>query len=120
MKKIQSVRGMKDVLPSDCKIYSGLENLLSSSASQFGYREIRTPILEDSELLLIGEGSKLFNNNSFYLNDKFGFKSINFYTETDVQICKCGLKNQIINYEVPKMITKKYGIFEKFFNFFDK
>ena len=80
----------------------------------------REYILEDSELLLIGEGSKLFNNNSFYLNDKFGFKSINFYTETDVQICKCGLKNQIINYEVPKMITKKYGIFEKFFNFFDK
>ena len=47
--------------------------------------------LKDTDLFLIGEGSKLFNNNSFYLNDKFGFKSINFYNETDVQICKCGL-----------------------------
>ena len=35
--------------------------------------------LSDTELFLIGEGSILFNNNSFYLNDNFNFKSINFY-----------------------------------------
>ena len=75
---------------------------------------------EDAELLLIGDGSKLFENNTFYLNDKFGLKSINIYNETDVQICKCGLKNHFANYESPKIISKKPGIFEKFFNFFDK
>ena len=77
-------------------------------------------IIEDAELFLIGEGSKLFNNNSFYLNDRFAFKSINFYSDTDVQICKCGLENKISNYELPKIINKKQGIFEKFFNLFDK
>ena len=75
---------------------------------------------EDAELLLIGDGSKLLENNTFYLNDKFGLKSINIYNETDVQICKCGLKNHFANYESPKIISKKPGIFEKFFNFFDK
>ncbi|OCW75363.1 hypothetical protein AKH19_07180 [Pelagibacteraceae bacterium GOM-A1] len=77
-------------------------------------------VLENSDLFLIGEGSKLFNNNSFYLDDKFGFKSINYYSESDVQICKCGLENHKINYELPKINNKKQGIFEKFFNFFDK
>ncbi len=80
----------------------------------------RKHTLEDTELLLIGEGSKIFNNNSFYLNDKFGFKSINFYNETDVQICKCALDNHIINYDLPRIISKKQGIFERFFNFFSK
>ena len=80
----------------------------------------RKYVLEDTELLLIGEGSKLFNKNSFFLNDRFGFKSINFYSETDVQICKCGLESHIINYEQPKIISKKQGFFEKFFNLFDK
>ena len=80
----------------------------------------RKNILEGSELFLIGEGSKLFNNNSFYLDDRFEFKSINFYNETDIQICKCGVENHIINYNHPKIISKKQGIFEKFFNFFDK
>ena len=71
MKKIQSVRGMKDVLPSDCKIYSGLENLLSSSASQFGYREIRTPILEDSELFIktIGNGTDIVEKEMYTFVD---------------------------------------------------
>ena len=71
MKKIQSVRGMKDVLPSDCKIYSGLENLLSSSASQFGYREIRTPILEDSELFIktIGDGTDIVEKEMYTFVD---------------------------------------------------
>ncbi len=80
----------------------------------------REYILNATELLLIGEGSKIFNNNSFHLNDGFGFKSINFYSETDVQICKCGLKNYLINFELPKNDNKKQGIFEKFFYFFSK
>ena len=80
----------------------------------------RKNVLEGSDLFLIGEGSKLFKNNSFYLDNRFGFKSINYYSESDVQICKCGLENHKIHYELPKIINKKYGIFEKFFNFFDK
>jgi len=54
------------------------------------------------------------------LDDRFGFKSINYYSESDVQICKCGLENHKIHYELPKIINKKSGIFEKFFNFFDR
>ena len=73
--------------------------------------------LEDTELLLIGEGSKIFNNNSFYLNDRFGFKSINFYTETDVQICKCALDNHIINYDLPTIINKKQEFLKDFLIF---
>ena len=80
----------------------------------------RKNVLEGSDLFLIGEGSKLFKNNSFYLDDRFGFKSINYYSESDVQICKCGLENHKINYELPKINNKKQGIFEKFFNFFAK
>lgn len=76
-------------------------------------------ILADTELFLIGGGSKLFNNNSFYLNDRFGFKSINFYSETDFQICNSGLVDHLNNLKLPK-INKKLGFFEKFFNFFSK
>ncbi len=73
---------------------------------------------QDDELFLIGEGSKLFNNNSFYLNDKFEFKKINFLEESDIEICKFGLDYFMKNNEISKNILKKHGIFEKFFNFF--
>ncbi|MDC3043438.1 hypothetical protein OA160_02245 [Candidatus Pelagibacter sp.] len=77
-------------------------------------------ILKDTEIFLIGEGSHLFKDNSFYLNDKFNFKAINFYSETDTSICNCGLINHLNNFELPKIIRKKQGLFEKFFNFFSK
>ncbi len=67
MKKIQSVRGMKDILPSDCKIYRSIENILMSSAIQFGYKEIRTPLLEDSELFIksIGDGTDIVDKEMY-------------------------------------------------------
>ena len=76
--------------------------------------------LKNSDLFLIGDGSKLFNNNSFYLNDKFGFKSLNFYDEKNLQICKSGLLHYLNNQEFTKRTNKKQGLFESFFNFFSK
>ncbi len=74
----------------------------------------------DTELFLIGDGSLIFKENSFYLNDKFEFKSINFYNETDNEICNNGLIYHLENNEISKIINKKQGFFEKFFNYFNK
>ena len=76
--------------------------------------------LNETDLFLIGGGSTLFDNNSFYLNDKFEFKSLNFYSETDKDICYSGLIFHINNYKLSKSINKKLGLFEKFFNFFSE
>ena len=76
--------------------------------------------LDNSELFLIGEGSILFDNNSFYLKDKFKFNSLNFYGEIDKQICHSGLVYYLNNKESSKKNSKKYGLFERFFNYFSK
>ena len=72
------------------------------------------------DLFLIGEGSKIFTNNSFHLNDKFGFKNIKFYNETDTNICHTGSVYYSNANQFPSINNKKTGIFEKFFNFFSK
>jgi len=75
---------------------------------------------KDSELFLIGGGSNIFNNNSFYLNDNFQFKSIKYYEETDIEICSSALKYHLNNIQSREKLNKKTGLFEKFFNFFGK
>ena len=80
----------------------------------------RNPNLNVSSLFLIGGGSLLFNNNTFYLNDKFHFESINFYSEIESQICKSGLVYYLKTHKKPTIINKKQGIFERFFNYFSK
>ena len=59
MKKFQSVRGMKDILPNESRFFRNLENVLISAANQFGFKEIKTPILEDTNLFIksIGDGT---------------------------------------------------------------
>ena len=47
---------------------------------------------QNLNLVLIGRGSKIFNKNSFQIEDKYNFKEINFYEENDFEICKAGLK----------------------------
>ena len=76
--------------------------------------------IKDSELFLVGDGSLIFRNNSFHLNDDLQFKNLNHYIETDNQICNAALVHYLNNYEIPKLINKKQGLFERFFNFFEK
>ena len=46
---------------------------------------------QNLNLVLIGNGSKIFNRNSFQIEDKYNFKEINFYEENDIEICEAGL-----------------------------
>ncbi len=85
-----------------------------------GKPEFKNFDTKDIELFLIGEGSILFGNNSFHLKDKYNLKCINFFAEHDQEICRSGLNYFLNNHQNQKKIIKRYGLFEKFFNFFDK
>ena len=77
---------------------------------------------QDLNLVLIGNGSKIFNRNSFQIEDKYNFKEINFYEENDIEICKAGLmfEKNFINEDPQKLKKnqKKLGFFHRFFNIF--
>jgi len=78
----------------------------------------------NSILVLTGNGSKLLDKNTFYMNDEYNFEEIIFYEEKDIEICLAGLMFEN-NSNDSNLITvqkslKKTGIFEKFFNFFGR
>ncbi len=53
----QAPKGMKDVLPAQSAGWQYVEAVAREVCSLFGYREIRTPVLEHTELFLRGVGS---------------------------------------------------------------
>ena len=71
MKKFQSVRGMKDILPNESRFFRNLENVLISAANQFGFKEIKTPILEDTYLFIksIGDGTDIIEKEMYTFVD---------------------------------------------------
>jgi histidyl-tRNA synthetase len=46
----KAIRGAKDILPGDAGLWQKIEALARRTFSNYGYREIRTPIIEDSGL----------------------------------------------------------------------
>ena len=77
---------------------------------------------QNLNLVLIGNGSKIFNKNSFQLEDKYNFKEINFYEENDHEICEAGLIFKENFEDASQVKLKKHqnklGIFHRFFNIF--
>jgi len=77
---------------------------------------------QNLNLVLIGKGSKIFNKNSFQIEDNYNFNEINFYEENDVEICRAGLifeeNFQKENLQNLKKNQKKLGFFHRFFNIF--
>ncbi len=69
MKKFQSVRGMRDILQIEAKSFRDLENYLISVTNQFGFEEIKTPILEDTNLFIksIGDGNDIVEKEMVYI-----------------------------------------------------
>lgn len=74
MKKIQSIRGMNDLLPEDSPRWQYLEKTVSKLLSGYGYREIRFPILEPTELFKrsIGEVTDIVEKEMYTFDDRNG------------------------------------------------
>ena len=74
MKKIQSVRGMNDLLPQDTPRWQYLERLISSLLSRYCYREIRFPLLESTDLFkrTIGEVTDIVEKEMYTFDDRNG------------------------------------------------
>src|SRR6266705_237314 len=53
---IQAVRGMNDVLPDEAPLWQFFEDEVRVVFAQYGYRNIRTPIVEKTELFVRGVG----------------------------------------------------------------
>ncbi len=53
---LQSVKGMNDVLPADAGRWESLENILREWLAAYGYKPVRTPVLEPTALFRRGIG----------------------------------------------------------------
>ena len=102
-------------------VLARIEEIIKLSLKDINIRKINDKT-ENLNLVLIGNGSKIFNKNSFQLDNKYNFKEINFYEENNHEICEAGLifkeKFKEINKEKFTKHQNKMGFFQRFFNIF--
>ncbi len=71
---VKSVRGMNDLLPEQISLWQHVEAQLRVVSGLYGYREIRTPIIERSELFYrsIGEQTDIVEKEMYTFTDNNG------------------------------------------------
>ena len=69
---LKVLKGMKDVLPAESARWRALEREMRKAALMAGYREIRTPVLEHTELFArsAGESSDVVRKEMYTFLDK--------------------------------------------------
>lgn len=74
MKQIKSVKGMNDLVPEQSPVWQYLESVVADVAQRYGYREIRFPILEQTELFKrsIGEVTDIVEKEMYTFDDRNG------------------------------------------------
>ncbi len=68
----KALRGMQDVLPSSSRLWQVLEASAAAVLHQFGYHEIRTPVLEEKGLFVksIGDETDIVTKEMFSFRDR--------------------------------------------------
>jgi histidyl-tRNA synthetase len=94
--KINAVRGMKDLLPPQDKIWSHLELTARKVFTAFGFNELRPPLLEHSGLFAraVGEGTDIVEKEMYTFNDRGG-DSLTLRPEATAGVVRAYLENKL-------------------------
>ncbi len=87
--KFQAVRGFKDWSPEDFKVYHFLIQLAREILLLYGFQEVKTPILEKTELFVrsIGEVTDIVQKETYTFQDRNG-ESLTLRPEVTAGICR--------------------------------
>ncbi|MGB0894240.1 MAG: histidine--tRNA ligase [Parashewanella sp.] len=96
-KQIQAIRGMNDILPTQSPIWQKLEQVLRDSVSAYGYSEIRTPIVESTDLFKrsIGEVTDIVEKEMYTFADNNG-DSLTLRPEGTASTVRAGNENGLL------------------------
>jgi histidyl-tRNA synthetase len=94
--KIHSLKGMRDILPEEAKLWQFVEKKTKEVFETLGYEEIRTPILEETALFQksIGEGTDIVNKEMYTLTDRGG-RSLTLRPEGTAPIIRSYIENNL-------------------------
>lgn len=95
-------KGTKDVLPREIPVWEAVEKIVKRNLKVRGFKEIRTPTFEHTELFVrgVGEGSDIVNKEMYTFTDK-GDRSLTLKPEGTASIARAIVENGLDNDALP-------------------
>lgn len=93
---IQLIRGFKDILPGETELWQHIERTAVALFEDFGYREIRIPVIEKTELFArsIGEDTDIVEKEMYTFADRKG-DLLTLRPEATASICRSYIQHKM-------------------------
>lgn len=92
--QIKAIRGMNDILPQDSTLWQYVETVCADLFRQFGYQQIRTPMVESTQLFArsIGAETDIVSKEMYTFEDRNG-DSLTLRPEGTASTVRAGIEN---------------------------
>ena len=102
--RISQIRGMNDVLPDAGALWSAVESAALAVFDAYGYRRIRLPVMERTELFSrsIGETTDIVQKEMYTFTDRSG-SSVTLRPEATAGMVRAGLSHGLFHNQQQKL-----------------
>ncbi|HPA79713.1 MAG TPA: histidine--tRNA ligase [Thermoanaerobaculia bacterium] len=103
---IQKVRGTRDILPPESRLWVEVEAVAQRVFGGFGYQEIRLPLLEPTELFVrsVGEATDIVGKEMYTFADRKG-RSLTLRPEGTASVARAFIENGLAQRPSPLRLS---------------
>jgi histidyl-tRNA synthetase len=105
IQKLNGVKGMNDLLPQEAYRWEFVERTIQSLAKSYGYQNIRTPIVEHTEVFQrgIGEVTDIVEKEMYSFEDRLNGEQLTLRPEGTAAVVRAVVEQNLL-YEGPKRL----------------
>jgi histidyl-tRNA synthetase len=102
---LSAVKGMNDLLPDDMAVWEQVESSVAYVFRQYGYRAIRTPIVEQTAVFVraIGEVTDIVEKEMYTFTDALNGEQLTLRPENTAAVVRAAIEHNLL-YEGPKRL----------------
>lgn len=104
-KTIQAVRGMNDMLPEAAPLWEFFEDTVRNWLRSYGYQQIRTPIVESTDLFVrsIGEVTDIVEKEMYSFEDRLNGEQLTLRPEGTASCVRAVIQHNLL-YNAPQRL----------------
>ncbi|SAL12405.1 histidyl-tRNA synthetase [Caballeronia choica] len=105
LEKLSGVKGMNDILPQDAALWDFFESTVKSMLRAYGYQNIRTPIVEHTQLFTrgIGEVTDIVEKEMYSFTDALNGEHLTMRPENTAAVVRATIEHNLL-YDGPKRL----------------
>ena len=108
---IQTIKGTRDLLPSEIPLWERVEAVASEALRRYGFAQIRTPIIEKTELFArgVGEATDIVHKEMYTFIDR-NDESVSLRPEATASVVRSYIQHRMFAEKAPDELTRLYYI----------